>query len=181
MKVAIQGEMGSNSHMATVAMLGNLSGLEIIACTVSAEVMAKVVSGAVDGAVLEAGRVHLAPGGAAHLEVAGRTTWRCRLTAGDTVSGHRPSVDRLFHAVAAAAGGDGVGVLLTGMGRDGAAGLLAMKEAGAVTIGQDEASAIVYGMPRAAFELGAVQRQLPLTKIGGTLMALCRAPALMET
>ena len=98
-----------------------------------------------------------------------------------TVSGHRPSVDRLFHAVAAAAGGDGVGVLLTGMGRDGAAGLLAMKEAGALTIGQDEASAIVYGMPRAAFELGAVQRQLPLTKIGGTLMALCRAPALMET
>ena len=139
------------------------------------------VSEAVDGAVLEPGTVHLAPGGAAHLEVTGRTTWRCRLTPGETVSGHRPSVDRLFHTVAAAAGHDGVGVLLTGMGRDGAAGLLAMKQAGAMTLGQDEASAIVYGMPRAAFELGAVQRQLPLTKIGGTLMQLCRQPALMET
>lgn len=147
---------------------------------------APMVLEAFDGAVLEPGHVYLAPGGAAHLEVTGRTTWRCRLIDDGLTSGHRPSVDRLFHSVAKAAGDQGVGALLTGMGRDGAEGLLAMRKAGAATIGQDEASAIVYGMPRAAFEAGAVMRQFSLEKIGGEILRLCRqsspvSPALVES
>ena len=85
-------------------------------------------------------------------------------------------MDRLFHSVAGCAGSRAVGVILTGMGRDGANGLSALRAAGASTIGQDEASAIVYGMPRAAYEIGAVMRQLPLEKIGPEIMRLCRVP-----
>lgn len=70
-----------------------------------------------------------------------------------------------------------IAVLLTGMGRDGAMGLRALRRAGAQTIGQDEESSVVYGMPRVAFELGAVQTQLALDKIGPELMARCRASA----
>ena len=81
------------------------------------------------------------------------------------VNGHRPSVDVLFESVANASGAKAVGVILTGMGRDGAAGLLAMRRAGARTIGQNEASCVVYGMPKVAFEYGAVERQLPLDDI----------------
>ena len=65
------------------------------------------------------------------------------------------------------------GVILTGMGRDGAAGLLEMRQAGASTLGQDEASSVVYGMPRAAFEVGAVQRQLPLGRMAAAILELC--------
>ena len=82
--------------------------------------------------------------------------------ASDPVSGHRPSVDVLFQSVAKAAGARAVGVILTGMGRDGAKGLLAMRRAGAHTLGQDEATCVVYGMPKVAFQFGAVERQLPL-------------------
>lgn len=134
------------------------------------------VTEACDGDVLEVGRVYLAPGGAAHLEVVnsgGRS--RCRLRAGDTVSGHRPSVDVLFHSVAKVAGARGVGVILTGMGRDGAEGLLAMRKAGARTVGQDAASCIVYGMPKVAFELGAVEKQLSLNNIANELISLTRS------
>ncbi len=134
------------------------------------------VTEAVDGDVLEVGRVYLAPGGAHHLEViGGGPRPRCRLRAGDTVSGHRPSVDVLFHSVAKIAGGRGVGVILTGMGRDGADGLLAMRKAGARTIGQDQASCIVYGMPKVAFELGAVEKQMPLSGIANELISLTRS------
>jgi two-component system chemotaxis response regulator CheB len=120
-----------------------------------------------DGAVLSPGQIYLAPGGAAHLEVvgSGSGTLRCRLRASDPVNGHRPSVDVLFHSVAKAAGGHAVGVILTGMGRDGADGLLALRQAGARTIGQDEPTSLVYGMPRAAFETGAVEKQVPLHRI----------------
>jgi two-component system response regulator WspF len=82
---------------------------------------------------------------------------------------HRPSIDVLFHSVARHWERHGTGVLLTGMGRDGAAGLLAMRQAGHDTIAQDEASSAVYGMPRAAAELGAAQRILPLGKISEAL------------
>lgn len=134
------------------------------------------VTEAADGDVLEIGRVYLAPGGANHLEiVAGSTRPRCRLRPGDTVSGHRPSVDVLFHSVAKIAGARGIGVILTGMGRDGAEGLLAMRKAGARTIGQDAASCIVYGMPKVAFELGAVERQMPLNSIANELISLTRS------
>lgn len=133
------------------------------------------VSEAVDGAVLETGKVYLAPGGATHLEVAGSASgaMRCRLREGDLANGHRPSVDVLFGSVAKAAGANAVGVILTGMGRDGAAGLKVMRERGAATLGQDEATSVIYGMPRVAFEIGAVGRQLPLNAIGEHILALC--------
>ena len=125
------------------------------------------------GAPLEVGHIYLAPGGPAHLRVAARGSGLvCALDESDLVSGHRPSVDVLFSSVARATS-QAVGVILTGMGRDGAEGLLRMREAGATTIGQDEASCIVYGMPRA--EIGAVQRQLPLNQIGGALLRAASA------
>jgi len=130
------------------------------------------VSEARDGDPLIPGRVYLAPGGDRHLEIEGVTALRCRLTPGAPVSGHSPSVDMLFRSVARTAKARAVGVILTGMGRDGAAGLLEMRNAGAGTLGQDEASCVVYGMPRAAFELGAVERQLPLEKIAPALRQL---------
>lgn len=134
------------------------------------------VTEACDGDMLEPGRVYLAPGGTHHLEVVSSGTRpRCRLRAGDTVSGHRPSVDVLFHSVAKLAGPRAVGVILTGMGRDGADGLLAMRKAGAHTIGQDAATCIVYGMPKVAFELGAVEKQLPLGGIANELISLTRS------
>jgi two-component system chemotaxis response regulator CheB len=91
---------------------------------------------------------------------------------------HVPGIDATFESVAKALGPDALGVLLTGMGRDGAAGLLAMRERGALTLGQDEATCAVYGMPAAAFTLGAVERQLPLPEIAPALLtALGRALA----
>lgn len=128
---------------------------------------------AYDGAPLEAGRAYVAPGGVAHLEVSALGgALRCRLSAGDAVSGHRPSVDVMFESVAQACGKRALGVILTGMGRDGARGLLAMREAGARTLGQDEPSCVVYGMPRAAFETGAVERQVPLSRIADEIVGM---------
>jgi len=127
------------------------------------------VTEAVDGDELKSGHVYLAPGGFRHLTVA-PTGRSCRLHDGDLVSGHRPSVDVLFRSAAAALGARAVGVILTGMGRDGAEGLLAMRKAGAATIGQDEATSVVFGMPRVADELGAVQRQLPLHRIAAAAL-----------
>lgn len=131
------------------------------------------VKEAADGDVLRPGHVYLAPGGVAHLEVTGRGALRCRLNPAPAVSGHRPSVDVLFRSVAAACGPRGIGVILTGMGSDGAAGLLEMHKAGAATIGQDENSSLIYGMPKAAFERGAVDVQLPLDQIGPEILRLC--------
>jgi two-component system chemotaxis response regulator CheB len=129
------------------------------------------------GALLEPGKVFLAPGGDAHLEVHRHADGRlhCRLTEGDLVSGHRPSVDALMHSVARAAGARAVGALLTGMGRDGAGGLLAMRREGARTLGQDPASCVVYGMPKAAFEIGAVELQVPLSGMGRAILDLAAA------
>ncbi|OYX34940.1 MAG: chemotaxis response regulator protein-glutamate methylesterase [Caulobacterales bacterium 32-69-10] len=134
------------------------------------------VSEAENGAPLQIGRVYVAPGGDRHLEVAGTgKAARCSLSSGDTVSGHRPSVDVLFQSVAATQGAQAVGVILTGMGRDGAQGLLAMRTAGARTIGQDEASCVVFGMPRAAADIGAVERQLPMHRIADEILSLAGA------
>jgi two-component system chemotaxis response regulator CheB len=129
------------------------------------------VTEATDGAPLGPGQIYLAPG-SAHLEITPGSPPRCRLRDDAPVSGHRPSVDVLFNSVARL-GRDCVGVILTGMGKDGAQGLLAMREAGARTLGQDEASCVVYGMPRAAHEIGAVERQLPLARIGPAILDLC--------
>ena len=84
---------------------------------------------------------------------------------GEKVSGHCPSVNVLFDSVAKSAGKNALGIILTGMGRDGAAGLLHMRQAGARTIGQNEASCIVYGMPKAAYDDGAVEIQAELNQI----------------
>ena len=95
---------------------------------------------------------------------------------GERVCYQRPSVDVLFDSVASVAGVNAVGALLTGMGSDGAQGMVEMKHAGARTIAQDEASCVVFGMPREAIRLGAVDHVLPLQRIPGELMALCGAP-----
>lgn len=91
--------------------------------------------------------------------------WYVSSQHGERVSGHCPSVDVLFNSVATSAGANAVGVILTGMGRDGADGLLRMREAGAFTIGQDKDSCVVYGMPMEAYKIGAVEVQAPLDKI----------------
>jgi len=127
------------------------------------------VEEATDGLPITPGRVLIAPGNQ-HLQVVrgkggGLET---RLSSGPPVSGHRPSVDALFTSVADAKP-KAVGILLTGMGRDGAAGLLRMREAGAVTIAQDEQTSTVFGMPRAAQELGAAKLILPLPKIAAAI------------
>jgi two-component system chemotaxis response regulator CheB len=126
----------------------------------------------VDGAELVPGEIHIAPGGPAHLEIVGSDRPRIKLRPGDLVTGHRPSVDVLFASAGRALGSRAVGVILTGMGRDGAQGLLSMRESGAETIGQDEATSLVYGMPRAAFEIGAVGAQLPLGAIADRIMTI---------
>jgi two-component system chemotaxis response regulator CheB len=129
---------------------------------------------ATEGAPLQAGQVYLAPGDF-HLEVVGSGPYRCRLSDGPKVNGHRPSVDVMFRSVTQAVGGRAIGVILTGMGRDGAEGLLTLRNAGAETLGQDEQSSVVYGMPKVAFEMGAVAKQLPLDRIGETLVRLANA------
>ena len=131
------------------------------------------VGEAYEGAPLDVGQVWLAPGGESHLQVAGNLHMRCRLVAEPPVNGHRPSVDVLFESVAKVAGRASLGVILTGMGRDGAKGLLSMREAGASTIGQNEATSVVYGMPKVAQEIGAVERQLPLERIGAEIVNRC--------
>lgn len=128
------------------------------------------VTEATVGAPLKPGTVYIAPGGDLHLEVAGRTTFACALKPGGLVNGHCPSIDRLFASAARSLGSRAVGVLLTGMGRDGAQGLLDIRQAGGRTIAQDEATSIVYGMPKAAVELGAVEIQYPITRIGHALV-----------
>ncbi|MDE8654427.1 protein-glutamate methylesterase/protein-glutamine glutaminase [Novosphingobium album (ex Liu et al. 2023)] len=111
------------------------------------------------------GNVYLAPGGDQHLKVGGTRTLRTKLRAGEPVSGHLPSVDALFLSVAEVVGAQAVGILLTGMGADGAKGLLAMHRAGAHTIAQDEATCTVFGMPRAAISLGAARVIAPINRI----------------
>lgn len=119
------------------------------------------------------GHMLIAPGGDQQmrlLKVNGVYQVECRK--GPRVNGHCPSVDVLFDSVAKCAGPDAVGIILTGMGGDGAKGLLAMRKAGARTIGQDESTCVVYGMPKVAYDLGAVEYQEKLTQIAGRTYAL---------
>jgi two-component system chemotaxis response regulator CheB len=118
------------------------------------------------------GRVLIAPGDR-HMRIKRvNKDFIVECVAGEKVSGHCPSVDVLFHSVAEQAGANAIGVILTGMGADGAKGLLAMRRAGAKTVGQDEASSVVYGMPKAAFDIGAVQEQAALGLIPRKLFSL---------
>lgn len=120
------------------------------------------------------GCVYIAPGDR-HLKVKRvGAAFRLECQEGEKVNGHCPSVDVLFESVAKEAGSGAIGVLLTGMGYDGARGLLAMRRKGAVTIGQDERSSVVYGMPKVAYDIGAVEKQVPLTRMSALLQSLCR-------
>lgn len=126
-----------------------------------------------EGQRLERGHAYIAPGGR-HFDVKQAAgIFRSHVRDGELVSGHRPSVDVLFHSVAKNAGARAIGVILTGMGSDGADGLLAMRQAGAATLGQNQASCVVYGMPRAAMQRGAVAKELPLREIAGEIIRLC--------
>lgn len=130
------------------------------------------VKEAEDGETVLPGFAYIAPGDR-HLEL-GHADRRlvCRLYDGEKVSGHCPSVDVLFRSVAREVGGKSVGVILTGMGKDGAAGLLAMRRQGARTIGEAEASCVVYGMPKAAREMGGVEMERPLGRIAEEILGI---------
>ncbi|HZG76727.1 MAG TPA: chemotaxis response regulator protein-glutamate methylesterase [Paenibacillus sp.] len=123
------------------------------------------VKEAVSGDVVAPGKALLAPGNM-HMKLVKRgSRLHVEVYEGPKVSGHCPSVDVLFDSVAATVGPRAVGVLLTGMGSDGAMGLLQMRSRGARTVGQDETTSVVYGMPKVAFEIGAVERQTSLQQI----------------
>lgn len=131
------------------------------------------VKEAAEGDVLMPGHAYLAPGNQ-HLTVkkAG-SRLICHLDGNAAVSGHRPSVDVLFHSVAETVGASAVGVILTGMGKDGADGMLEMRKKGAYTIGQNQSSCVVYGMPKAANAAGAVVTELPLHGIVAHALSQC--------
>jgi len=120
------------------------------------------------------GRVLLAPGGYHMLLNRSGANYYVTVKDGPTVCHQRPSVEVLFQSVAKYAGANAVGAILTGMGNDGAQGLLAMRQAGAHTVGQDEASCVVYGMPKAAAETGAVERVVPLDRVAEVMIQLAQ-------
>lgn len=112
------------------------------------------------------GHVLIAPGGNMHMHlVKVGDNYQVEMKSGAKVNGHCPSVDVLFESVARTAGANALGIILTGMGGDGANGLLSMRKAGARTIGQDESTCVVYGMPKVAYDIGAVEYQEKLTDI----------------
>lgn len=133
---------------------------------------AVTVVAAQDGMELKAGHVVVAAGCPGHMRLKSGKPWRVGVEPGPHVSGHLPSVDALFHSAVSSANSV-VAALLTGMGRDGAEGLLALRKGGAMTIGQDESSSVVYGMPRAAWEIGAVRQQLALGDIAAAILKAC--------
>jgi two-component system, chemotaxis family, protein-glutamate methylesterase/glutaminase len=122
-----------------------------------------------------AGHVYISPGNQHLLVVQDGARYRCRLSDGDLVNRHRPSVDVLFRSVAQSAGCNSIGVMLTGMGRDGAEGMKEMRDMDASTIAQDEATSVVWGMPGAAWQIGAVQSLHPLQKIAERIVELANA------
>jgi two-component system chemotaxis response regulator CheB len=131
------------------------------------------VSEAVRNEIVEPGHVYIAPG-SHHLELVRiGNQYACSLSDGPAVSGHRPSVDTLFRSGARVIGAAGIGVILTGMGKDGAEGMLELRRAGATTLGQDEASSLIYGMPRVAFERGAVMHQHSLMHMADAILDAC--------
>lgn len=131
------------------------------------------VSEAKHDEVIEPNHAYIAPG-SHHLElVRVNGHYKCSLSDGPPVSGHRPSVDVLFRSAARVAGKTTVGVILTGMGKDGAEGLLELRNAGAITLGQDQASALIYGMPKVAFERGAVMHQHSLSHMADAILDAC--------
>ncbi|MGQ4880104.1 protein-glutamate methylesterase/protein-glutamine glutaminase [Billgrantia sp. LNSP4103-1] len=133
------------------------------------------VKEASDGERVLPGHAYIAPGDA-HLKLSrSGANYVARLDDGPPVNRHRPSVDVLFHSAATQAGRNAIGVILTGMGKDGAAGLLEMRQAGSATLAQDEASCVVFGMPREAIALGGAVEVIGLDDIPERLMALVAA------
>jgi len=119
---------------------------------------------------IETGKVYIAPGDK-HLKIRKiGDRYKTDVFTGDRVNGHCPSVDVLFNSVAKECGKNAVGVILTGMGQDGAKGLYEMRRMGAITIGQDEKSSVVYGMPKVANNIGAVEKQFNLDQISNAIM-----------
>ena len=125
---------------------------------------------AVNGDVVEKGLILIAPGGFQMRVTRIGSGYRVSVTEEPRFNGHAPSVDVLFNSVADNAGSRALGVILTGMGADGAQGLLRMHQKGAYTFRQDKESCIVYGMPMEAYKIGAVDRQAPVTSIGSLLL-----------
>ncbi len=138
---------------------------------------AMTVCEAADGQQILPGHVYIAPGSHHLLVERSGARYICRLNDGPPVNRHRPAVDVMFRSVAQNAAGNAVGVLLTGMGDDGARGLKEMHEAGAATIAQDEKTSIVWGMPGEAVRLGCVDAVLPLDKIASRILSLVRESA----
>ena len=133
------------------------------------------VTEARNGEKLEPGTVYIAPGTDTHMELSGGRHGHIRLRNTAPISGHRPSVDVLFNSCVPL-GKKAIGIIMTGMGKDGAQGLHAMHEAGALTLGQDENSCVIYGMPRTAKLLGAVTREISLDALPKALLRACREP-----
>jgi two-component system chemotaxis response regulator CheB len=136
------------------------------------EIAAPEVKEAESGDTVVRGRVLIAPG-EAHLEVlrsGGRYVVHCR--DGEKVNGHRPSVEVLFNSVAKHVGANAVGIMLTGMGDDGATAMVSLRRSGARTIAQDRETSVVYGMPKAAYEKGGAERLVPLSEIPSAMVAL---------
>jgi two-component system chemotaxis response regulator CheB len=125
-----------------------------------------------DGQLILPGHIYIAPGDQHLMVVRDGARYACRLDDGPPVNRHKPSVDVLFRSVAENVGSNAVGVMLTGMGADGARAMLEMREAGAINIVQDEASSIVWGMPGEAYKLGAAHHVLSLEKIAEKILAL---------
>ena len=125
-----------------------------------------------DGQQILPGHAYIAPGDRHLVVVRSGTRWVCRLDDGPPVNRHKPSVDVLFRSVAQEAGYNAIGVLLTGMGKDGAQGLLEMRQAGSPTIAQDEATSVVWGMPGEAVQIGAAVEELPLHHIAHRVLEL---------
>lgn len=126
------------------------------------------------GDLVEIGKVLIAPGDQHMSVVKIGEQYKVEVFEGEKINGHCPSVDVLFESVAKTCGSNAIGILLTGMGYDGAKGLLSMRRKGARTIGQDEASSVVYGMPKVAFDVGAVEKQVSLEMIPRALCSYFR-------
>jgi two-component system chemotaxis response regulator CheB len=131
------------------------------------------VKEAADGDQVSRGRVLIAPGNRHTLLQRTGSRYRVEVRDGPLVTRHRPSVDVLFRSAASAAGENALGVIMTGMGDDGAQGLLEMRQAGAATLAEHESSCVVYGMPKAAIDRGAATAVVPLDRIAGEILRRC--------
>ena len=128
-----------------------------------------------DGQQVLSGHAYIAPGDQHLMLVRDGARYVCRLDNGPPVNRHKPSVDVLFRSVAQNAGRNAIGVILTGMGKDGARGLKEMLDTGSRTIAQDEATSVVWGMPGEAVSMGAAQHVLPLESVAAKIRALADA------